>query len=62
VSADLYADRARDAGALVTVRCDCGTEHHVTVALDPKQVEAAVRRVLPEMAREARYRGFAGGR
>jgi hypothetical protein len=60
--ASACASRVADIRAQVTVRCDCGTEHHVTVTLDQAQVEAAVRRAVAQSAREAAYRGSTGGR
>lgn len=39
----------------VTVHCGCGATHHVTVYASPKDIEAAVRRVLADMQGKAVY-------
>lgn len=40
-----------------TVACACGREIHVTIALDRREIENAVRRVLLDARRTAMTRG-----
>lgn len=45
-----------------TVACACGREIHVTVTLDRREIENAVRRVLIEGRRQAMSRGSGAAR